>query len=178
MPAIDRLYTERLALERPQAKDAEEIFRRYAADPEVTRYVSFPTHRTLEDTRAFLSMSDAAWNRWPAGPFLIRSKGTGNLLGGTGLSFESSTRAMTGYVLAKDAWGMGYATESLRAMVDLASLLHVKRLYALCHTEHRASWHVLEKSGFQREGTLRRFENFPNLGSEALSDVYCYAIIL
>jgi ribosomal-protein-alanine N-acetyltransferase len=178
MPSIECLYTQRLVLRRPHAEDAGEIFRRYGADPEVTRFVSFSTHRSLEDTEAFLSMSDAAWNRWPAGPFLIRSKESAKLLGGTGLSFETLTRAMTGYVLAKDVWGMGYATESLRAMVDLAARLQVRRVYALCHTEHRASWRVLEKCGFQREGTLRRFQNFPNLITEELSDVYCYAIIL
>ncbi|HUL45141.1 MAG TPA: GNAT family N-acetyltransferase [Bacteroidota bacterium] len=172
------LYTERLILHRPRAEDAEEIFRGYASDPDVTRYVCFPTHKTHDDAKAFLTKSDAAWNEWPAGPFLIRIKTTNQLIGGTGLSFETSGRAMTGYILARDAWGKGYATESLHAMVKLASRLNVKQLYALCHTDHRASWHVLEKCGFLREGILRSYERFPNLGSVGLSDVYCYAIIL
>jgi len=39
------------------------------------------------------------------------SPSTGSLLGSTGLEFETTTRAQTGYVLATDAWGRGYATK-------------------------------------------------------------------
>jgi ribosomal-protein-alanine N-acetyltransferase len=100
------------------------------------------------------------------------------LLGSTGFGFETSYRAVTGYVLARDAWGKGYATEALNAIVDVASWIHVVRLYALCHPEHRASWRVLEKCRFTREGTLRRYAEFPNLSPGELSDVFCYARIL
>jgi RimJ/RimL family protein N-acetyltransferase len=48
-------------------------------------------------------------------------------------------------------------------------------LYALCHPGHRASWRVLEKCGFEREGLLRRYAAFPNLGAEDPGDVLCYA---
>ena len=48
-------------------------------------------------------------------------------------------RAMTGYVLARDAGGRGYATEALGAMVETTRTPGVRRLYALCHHEHRAS---------------------------------------
>src|SRR4030095_6076351 len=99
----------------------------------------------------------------------------GRLLGGTGLVFEPANRAMTGYVLAKDAWGNGYATEALRAMVDLARSLEVSQLFALCHPEHRASWHVLEKCGFERDAAWQRQIEFPNLARGRLQDVLCYA---
>ena len=96
------------------------------------------------------------------------------LLGGTGLSFKSLTCAVTGYVLARDAWGHGYATESLQAMVDLAGKLGVKRLEALCHIDHRASARVLEKCGFQLEEILREHTEFPNLAPGQKSDVLSY----
>jgi [ribosomal protein S5]-alanine N-acetyltransferase len=51
----------------------------------------------------------------------------------------------------------------------------VRRLYAICHTEHAASYRVLEKGGFEREGILRRHSVFPNLSPEPL-DVFCYAM--
>ena len=63
-------------------------------------------------------------------------------------------------------------------MVNLASDLGVNRLYAICHTEHRASSRVLEKSGFVREKTLQREITFPNLCADGLADVYYYAINL
>ena len=100
------------------------------------------------------------------------------LVGSTGLSFETGQRAATGYLLARDAWGRGYATEALRAMVEVARGAGVLRLYALCHTDHAASVRVLEKAGFAREGTLRRYFVFPNLSPGEPLDVLCYALVL
>ncbi|MCX6549943.1 MAG: GNAT family protein [Acidobacteria bacterium] len=174
----DCVETERLLLRRPQPADVEAIFTRYAADPDVTRYVGWPAHRTVADTRAFLAFSDAEWGRWGAGPYLILSRTDGTLLGGTGLSFETSYRAMTGYVLARDAWGHGYATEALRAMVDVARAARVERLYALCHADHRPSARVLDKCGFSREGVMRRYAEFPNLPPIRPCDVLVYALVL
>ena len=143
-----RIETARLILRKPEPTDAQAIFDRYSSDPEVTRLVGWPRHTSIDSTRAFLEYSDSTWAQWPVGPFAIESRENGCLLGGTGLGFESSDCAMTGYVLARDAWGNGYATEALGAMVELARNLGVVRLYALCHPENSASWRVLEKAGF------------------------------
>jgi ribosomal-protein-alanine N-acetyltransferase len=174
----ERIETERLLLRRPRAGDAGLLFTRYAGDPEVTRYLGWETHQTVRDTRAFLEFCDREWARWPAGPYMIESRADGSLLGGTGLGFETPEQATTGYVLARDAWGKGYATESLIAMRDLARRLGVHRLYALCHPDHEASRHVLEKGGFVREGILRGHAEFPNLAPGARRDVLCYSAIL
>lgn len=176
--APERVETARLVLRRPRFEDAEAIFVRYASDPEVTRFVGFPTHRSIEDTRAFLAFSETDWGRWPAGPYLIESRDGGELLGSTGFTFETPQRAVTGYVLARDAWRQGYATEALRAVVALAGPLGVRRLYALCHPEHQASARVLEKCGFTREATLHRHTVFPNLAPEEPGDVLCYALVV
>jgi RimJ/RimL family protein N-acetyltransferase len=71
--------------------------------------------------------------------------------------------AITGYVLAKDAWGHGYATEALSAIVELARTLNVRSLRASCHVENIASIRVLEKCGFVREKP-DHYITFPNLG--------------
>jgi RimJ/RimL family protein N-acetyltransferase len=176
--AAERIETDRLELARPSAADVQEIFDRYASDADVVSYLSFPRHRSITDTRAFLSISDREWLECPAGPYLIRSRTDGLLLGSTGLSLETKWRAMTGYVLAKDSWGRGYATEALAAMVALARQLDVIRLYALCHPAHRSSQRVLDKCGFVREGTWQRHSVFPNLDPTAPVDTCCYTIIL
>jgi RimJ/RimL family protein N-acetyltransferase len=106
---------------------------------------------------------------------LIESRNDGRLLGSTGLSFETPFRAATGYVLARDSWGLGYATEALRAIVALAENLGVRRLYALCHPDHPVSQRVLEKCGFEREGMLRKYSIFPNLHPDEPWDTVCYA---
>jgi [ribosomal protein S5]-alanine N-acetyltransferase len=173
---FERIETSRLVLRRPLPSDASEVFERYASDPEVTMFLGWPRHRTVADTLAFVRFSDEEWDRWPAGPYVIASRVDGRLLGSTGLAFEAPDRAMTGYVLAKDAWGQGYATEALQAIVDLARRLCVVRLYALCHPQHRASWRVLEKCGFTCEGTWHDHAEFPNLAPGVLSDALCHSM--
>jgi ribosomal-protein-alanine N-acetyltransferase len=170
----ERLQTARLLLRRPTLADAAAIFDRYAGDPMVTGYLSWPTHRTLADTHGFLAWSNAEWGKGPAGPYLVFSRKDDRLLGGTGLSFKSPTCAVTGYVFAQDAWGCGYATESLQAMVELARELGVQRLEAICHIDHRASARVLEKCGFQLEEILREHTEFPNLAPGQKFDVFSY----
>lgn len=172
--APERIETSRLVLRRPTTADVDAVFARYASDPEVTRLLSWPTHRSIVDTRAFLDFSDFSWGRWDCGPYLIESRASGGLLGGTGLTFESATSASTGYVLARDAWGQGYATEALQAMIDLAPTIGIERLYALVHVDHAASVRVLEKSGFKQEGRLASFA-FPNLGADQPHQAVSYA---
>jgi [ribosomal protein S5]-alanine N-acetyltransferase len=175
--APEHVQTDRMTLRRPLAPDARAIFERYAADPEVTRYLAWPRHRSITDSDVFVGFSDGEWQRWGCGPYLAFSRDTGELLGSTGLAFESRNVASTGYVFARDAWGHGYATESLHAMIDLAQTMGIGRLYAICHVEHHASRRVMEKCGLTREGVLPRHTVFPNLGPGAC-DVLCYSIAL
>jgi [ribosomal protein S5]-alanine N-acetyltransferase len=169
------LETPRLLLRRPRAADARAIFERYSSDREATRYMAWPMHTTINDTYAFLTFSDAEWRRWPAGPYVIHSR-DGRLLGSTGYAFETLERAITGYIFARDAWGLGYATESLRAMVELAPRIGIRLLTASCHAEHAASAHVLEKCGFVQEARLASHMVFPNLGSASPADVLAYSL--
>jgi RimJ/RimL family protein N-acetyltransferase len=172
--AFSPIATSRLILRPPNADDAELIFSRFASDPEVTRFVGWPRHTSLQDTFSFLEFSSTEWARWPIGPLLIESRVDRMLLGSTGLAFETAARASTGYVLARDAWGFGYASEALRAVVDIAQTMAVTRLYALCHTAHTASIRVLERCAFAREAVLAQHAAFPNLGDNTPKDVACY----
>ena len=121
MQVPEHIETNRLVLRKPTAADAEAIYERYASDAEVTKYLGWPRHQSIEETKAFLAHSEAEWNRWPAGPYLIECRGDRKLLGGTGFTFEAPTVAITGYVLARDAWGYGYATEALSTVVALTA---------------------------------------------------------
>jgi RimJ/RimL family protein N-acetyltransferase len=176
--APERVETDRLVLRRPTVADADRVFERYASDVEVSRYLAWRLHESPAMTRRFLEFSDAEWERWPAGPYVIESRANGRLLGGTGLAFETSYRASTGYVLARDSWGQGYATEAVRAVVEISRNVGLARLYALCHVDHVKSARVLEKTGFAREGVLQRYLEFPNLAPGSPADVFCYARVL
>jgi RimJ/RimL family protein N-acetyltransferase len=66
-------------------------------------------------------------------------------------------------------------TESLRAIVDVARSAQFQRLYAYCHYQHRNSAHVMEKCGFENEGLMRNYIEFPNLAPGSACDVTLYA---
>ena len=181
MPRLDApscLETARLALAAPASADAEGIFNRYASDTEVTRFVGWPRHRTIADTEAFLTLSSSEWKRTGVGPYLIRTRGDGRLIGSTGLVADANLDAMTGYVLASDAWGRGFATEALQAMVELANRLRLPRLYAFCHPLHLASQRVLDKCGFVRDPARHTPMEFPNIESGIRQDAFYYARVL
>ena len=75
MKAPEHIETTRLVLRKPTAADAETIYKRYSSDTEVTKYVGWPRHQSIEQTKEFLGFSEAEWNRWPAGPYLIECQG-------------------------------------------------------------------------------------------------------
>ena len=157
------IETPRLLLTRPALADAAVIFERYASDPEVVTYVGFPRHRSVADSEAFIRYSDDEWSKG-GGPLLAWSRSDGVLLGGSGLGFEGGDVVSTGYVLAKDAWGRGYATEMLHAMIGWARDLRVPRLVARVHVDHRASARVLEKCEFTIDPSSPTTLAFPNIG--------------
>jgi ribosomal-protein-alanine N-acetyltransferase len=155
------LRSERLLFRRPAAQDAEAIFARYSSDPEVTKYVGWPRHRSLDDARAYVASSQVEWQRDQLGAYLVfRSD---QLIGGTGLHGDRAGRVSTGYVLAQDAWGQGHATEALRSMVGLAMQLGIQAVHACCHARHVRSRRVLDKGGFVLVDTQRCGANFPQL---------------
>jgi ribosomal-protein-alanine N-acetyltransferase len=171
------IETDRLLLRRPVAGDAEAMFARYAGDPAVTRYLGWRTHASVADTQLFIACCNAEWRESGVGPYLIQSREDGELLGSASLRLMSAQQAAAGYVLARDAWGRGFATEALHAIRGLALRLGVVRLTAMCHPEHRASWRVMQKCGFTREGIFRAHAQFPNLAPGIAGDVLCYAFV-
>jgi len=173
--APQRWESSRLLFTPPLLADARDIFARFASDDEVTRYLSWPLHRTVADSDAFVQFSLDEWSRRPAGPYLIRDRSDGRLIGSTGLAVDDKARAMTGYVLARDAWGRGYATEALTAMLQIAAVMGLEELSALCHAEHKASIRVLEKCGFSRDAGVRSPMSFPNLPVAAPQPVVRYS---
>ncbi len=79
-----------------------------------------------------------------------------------------------GYVLARDAWGQGFATEAARALIAFGfDRLALHRIWATCDVDNVASARVLEKLGMRREGHLR--QSVRRRGE--WRDCYLYAIL-
>jgi RimJ/RimL family protein N-acetyltransferase len=172
----EQITTERLLLRWPVEADAPEIFARYAQDPEVTRYLTWRPHTSLQETLEFQRKSAADRAEGKVCSWLIRLRERHEVLGMIGLGIEKHVASL-GYCLARDAWGRGYATEAAQAVVALARENEsLWRIQASCHVDNTASGRVLEKAGLVFEGTLRRQSMLPNL-SDAPSDVRRYATV-
>jgi RimJ/RimL family protein N-acetyltransferase len=176
MTIPEEIQTDRLHLRWHVEADAEEIFARYAHDPEVTRYLCWKPHQTLDDTLTFQREKAADRDQGVGFGWLIRSRESRLVLGMVGFKIDKHT-ADLGYCLARDAWGQGYATEAARAVISTMRQhgSEIWRIEALCHVANKASARVLEKAGLRHEGILRRYYVFPNLGDEP-QDVHCYAL--
>jgi ribosomal-protein-alanine N-acetyltransferase len=175
--APEEIRTKRLVIRRPTVDDAESIYA-YAGDPIATKYMGWPRHRSLDDTATYLAQAAHEWDTEGVGAYLIVDAIEGRVVGGTGIHLLTPYRAVTGYILVRQAWGRGYATEACTEMVALARGLGLARIEADCHVDHRPSARVLEKAGLRHEGVLRSYLLFPNLGLEHPCDVHMYGLAL
>ena len=158
------IETERLLLRRPRQTDAEAIYHRYACDPQVTRYLSWPVHRSIADTENFLRELTERLEAGREYAWAIVERDTGLLCGTIGCGFKPPLAAM-GYCLARDVWGRGFAAEAAATVVPIAwSRPEIERLEAYCHTEHVRSARVLEKAGLHFAGVAKAHSVLPAFG--------------
>jgi ribosomal-protein-alanine N-acetyltransferase len=157
-----KIETERLNLQRLRYEDAEEIFYTYASKPEATHYVSWPTHKSVEDTRAFLRYAIESWNHGTDYSFSIRLKNSNQFIGSFGVIHENG-RIQFGYILSPVHWGNGYATESCKKIMSiLKSFPSLYRIGTFVDLENKASISVLQKSGLIEEARLQNWFRFVN----------------
>src|SRR5688572_15564622 len=154
--------TDRLILQRLKYEDAEEIFYTYASKPEVTRYVAWPTHQSIEVTRSFLNYAVNAWNAGTDYSFSIRLKSDNKLIGSFGIINEDG-KIQFGYILSQNYWNTGYTTEACKVIMDLLrKLKNVHRIGTLVDLDNVSSMRVLTKAGLQEEARLVKWMRFPN----------------
>jgi [ribosomal protein S5]-alanine N-acetyltransferase len=156
---------QRLRLRRPRLADAPAIFE-YASDPEVARYADWPISASLESVTERLRLRDEEWGSGEEFHWVVTLPPEDRAIGAIACTI-SGHAAEFGFLFARRFWRNGYATEAARAIVAwVFSVPSVWRLTATCDTENLASARVLEKSGLEREGILRRAILRPNLSSE------------
>jgi RimJ/RimL family protein N-acetyltransferase len=166
LPIPERIETDRLLLKRFRPEDAEEIFYTYASKPEATRFMAWPTHQTIQDTRNFLSFAVQAWRQGIDYSFAIRLKSNNRLVGASGIMNDEG-KIQFGYILGPAHWNQGYATEATRAVLDIVKKIpQVYRINTFADTENAASIHVLKKCGLEEEVVLEKWFRFPNQNNE------------
>lgn len=85
-----------------------------------------------------------------------------------------------GYIFNPKYHKKGFASEASRALVEYAfKNLKAHRIMARCNPENPASWKLLERIGFRREGHFKKFDFFrkDENGHPVWHDAYEYALI-
>lgn len=151
------LKTPRLRLEPISPEGAEELWAATQSSlPELQPWMWWADQASLDSTRAFAEDTERQRAGGMSYQFLIRDDG--GVAGAGGVEIHGAERRMgeVGYWVRSDRAGRGYATEAVRAVVDLAfAELGLYRLELRAGVENRASQRVAEKVGFRREGVLR-----------------------
>lgn len=168
------IHTDRLILRVPHERDARAIFDGYAQDADVVRYLPWRPHKTITDTEEYLAKCQAGWTAGSDLTWALTIRGDDQLIGMIAIRPRGYKHDF-GYVLARAHWGRGLMAEAARAIVDLSFTdPEVRRVWAVCDIDNRASARVLEKIGFEQEGVLRRWITHPNVGPEP-RDALCYS---
>ena len=176
MKPPERFETERLILRKPRPEDANAMFAGWAQDTDVTRYLTWRPHKSIEESHEIIKLCLKLWEGEDDHPYMLTLKENDHLIGMLALHPDGFKVAL-GYVLAKPYWGKGYMTEAAREITKwLFEQPDVFRVFATCDVENLASARVMEKAGMAREGLLRRYIIHPNVSDEP-RDCYMYAIV-
>ena|SRR5436190_12450204 len=160
-PATNRLpilETERLRLIPLAESDAEHIFT-LMRDAEVMAFWDIGEVDDPDLVAAIVAGQVVEMAEGRAVYWAMRTLGDDQFVGVCDLSEidRRHKRAEVGFMLGRDAWGRGYATEAMQAVVTYAAASGLHRLLARTHLGNRRSDVLLEKLGFKEEGLLRGF---------------------
>jgi len=167
--AVPRLETERLLLREFLPSDVEPYVH-MMAEPEVCRFLGDGRPLDRADAWRQLALLIGHWELRGFGLWAVEERTTHRLIGRVGCyEPEGWPGFEIGYVLAREAWGRGYAREAVAA-----TLAHARRelgraeIISLIRPDNRASIAVAEHFGARRTGTVQFFG--------AASDVYTYPL--
>jgi len=159
IPMFTQFETERLIIRKLELSDVQDCFAILSDYRVVSMNGALSLHTLIHETESFILDAQAKYAlnhlQWLA----VEEKNSHKMIGMIG--FETITskfyRAEIAYAFAYDYWGKGYATEAIKALVDLGfRYMNLNRIFASVDPENARSIRVLEKLGMQREGYLRQ----------------------
>ncbi len=152
------IVTPRLSL-RPVHRDDLRDLLEVNGDPEVTRFLPYPTWKSVDDGVAWLERMNALASTGTGQQLVVVRTGDAKVIG-TVLLFrydEGSARLELGYVLGRQYWRQGLMREALAATCGHAfSAMGIRRIEAEVNPANGASGTLLQSLGFAREGRLRQ----------------------
>ncbi|MCD5322342.1 MULTISPECIES: GNAT family N-acetyltransferase [Pontibacillus] len=154
---LPTLETERLILRPLTHGDKEDLFE-YASRDEVSRFVPWSTHESIEDTDEFLHFILSSERGERLSPWAMIEKDSGKMIGTIDyVSWRESHRnGEIGYALSSDYWGKGYTTEAAKRVVQFGfEEMNLHKVTAQVLVENLQSQRVLQKIGMKLEGVLQ-----------------------
>ena len=170
------LQNDKLLLRRFALSDAEAMYKNWASDAEVTKYLMWPTHTGVDISESVIQSwidryHEKDWYQWA-----IVLKCCDTVVGSIGAVDKNDRIKMVhiGYCIGRKWWGQGITTEALSLLVDFFfNQVGINRIESRHNTANPASGRVMEKCGLIYEGT-QRDGDFDNQG---ICDTALYAIL-
>jgi len=152
------LITDRLILRRWRIEDAEDMFRNWAQSETVTKYLTWPPHTAVEESRDYIQ---SVIDSYPDGRYdwVIEWKETHEAIGAIGVNQirEVIASCEIGYCLCERFWGKGIMPEAFGEIIRfLFEEVGMNRIQATHDPRNPKSGRVMEKCGLKYEGTLRQ----------------------
>lgn len=169
------LRTERLILRKYKSDDYINMFKNYAADERVTKFLTWEPYEKAEDIIEFLDMSIAAYDRLTTYHWAIEFEG--EIIGSVSVMHidELRNNCEIGYCIGYDYWNKGMTSEAVKAIIDfLFNEVGFHRVMAKHDVDNPASGKVMEKCGMTFEG---RFKEYYLRHDGTYSDSLVYGIV-
>ena len=171
------IETGRLVLRRFSVGDAQAMYQNWASDPDVTRYLTWQTHTSVEDSRAVLAEWAAAYEQenfyqWA---IVLKSHGSGPIGSISAVELDDAIDAAEiGYCIGKAWWRQGITSEALRAVMDFFfDEVEANRVAARHDPNNPHSGMVMQTCGMKYEGTMRSADR----NNQGICDMSCYAML-
>ena len=154
------IETKRLILRRFYMDDAQAMYDRWASDPEVTRFLTWPPHADVSVTKQLLTIWTNAYEKDEHYQWAITVKGQDDLpVGSISVVFHDDRcrKAEVGYCIGRAWWHQGITSEALEAVIGfLFGEVGMERIEARHDVNNPNSGAVMEKCGMRKEGVHRR----------------------
>ena len=170
------LETPRLLLRPACREDAEPMFRNWASDPEVTKFLTWPTHDSVGVSDAVIRLWLAEYEKEDYYQWMIQLKTLGEPIGSISVVRQNPAvaEAEIGYCIGRRWWHQGIVSEALSAVMEfLFTQVGMNRIAARHDPNNPHSGGVMRKCGMQYEGTTRSGDR----NNQGICDAAHYAIL-
>ncbi len=170
------IETSRLILRRAVRGDAEPMFRNWASDSEVTKYLTWPTHSNTTVSEMVIGSWLQEYERDNYYQWMIVLKEIGEPIGSISVVRQNDhvQEAEIGYCIGSRWWHQGIMTEALAAVIEyLLTEVGMNRVAARHDPNNPHSGGVMRKCGMKYEGTHRACDR----NNQGICDAAQYAIL-